>query len=252
MMSDEALAWRWRHGALQPIGHPSTTRLADLLGIDRQKAAVVQNTAQFVAGRPANHVLLTGSRGTGKSSLVKALLTEFAPGGLRVVEVQPQDLVDLPDVVAPLRSRPERFLLYVDDFSIAANDRALTQLKAALDGGIEEPADNVLIYATSNRRHLTPQLKSDNAEHRWDGDELNPGESTEEKVALSERFGLWLSFQPFTQTQYLDAVRLHLARFGVTAWSDELKVLAQRWALNRASRSGRVAQQFARDYAGRS
>lgn len=247
----DAIAYRWRNGALQPIAHPATTRLDQLLGIDRQKAAAVANTEQFVAGRPANHILLTGSRGTGKSSLVKALLTEFAPRGLRLVEVQPQDLVDLPDVVAPLRGRAERFVLYVDDFSISANDKALTQLKAALDGGIEEPAENVLIYATSNRRHLTPQLKSDNAEHRWENDELNPGESTEEKVALSERFGLWLSFQPFTQSQYIDAVRLHLSRLGVSAWNDEIKVLAQRWALNRASRSGRVAQQFARDYAGR-
>ncbi|MCX7061737.1 MAG: ATP-binding protein [Gammaproteobacteria bacterium] len=247
----DAIAFRWRSGALQPIAHPSTTQLDHLLGIDRQKAAAVQNTEQFVAGRPANHILLTGSRGTGKSSLVKALLTAFAPRGLRLVEVQPQDLVDLPEVVAPLRGRPERFVLYVDDFSISANDKALTQLKAALDGGIEEPAENVLIYATSNRQHLTPQLKSDNAEHRWEGEELNPGESTEEKVALSERFGLWLSFQPFTQSQYIDAVRLHLQRLGVSDWNDETKVLAQRWALNRASRSGRVAQQFARDFAGR-
>ncbi len=250
-MNAETLAWRWRNGALQPIAFPATVQLDHLLGIDRQKAAAVQNTEQFVAGKPANHILLTGSRGTGKSSLVKALLTEFAPRGLRLVEVHPQDLVDLPDVVAPLRGRPERFVLYVDDFSIASNDSALTALKAALDGGIEEPAENVLIYATSNRRHLTPQLKSDNAEYRWENDELNPGESTEEKVALSERFGLWLSFQPFSQVQYIDAVRLHLARLGVTGWNDELKVLAQRWALNRASRSGRVAQQFARDYAGR-
>ena len=251
-INGDTLAWRWRSGALQPIAFPATVQLAHLLGIDRQKAAAVQNTAQFVAGRSANHVLLTGSRGTGKSSLVKALLTEFAPQGLRLVEVQPQDLVDLPDVVAPLRGRPERYVLYVDDFSISANDTALTALKAALDGGIEEPAENVLIYATSNRRHLTPQLKTDNAEYRWENDELNPGESTEEKVALSERFGLWLSFQPFSQVQYIDAVRLHLARLGVTSWSDEMKVLAQRWALNRASRSGRVAYQFARDYAGRS
>lgn len=250
-MQDDALAWRWRRGALQPIAHPATLRLDDLLGIERQKAAAVQNVRQFVAAQPANHVLLTGSRGTGKSSLVKALLTAFAPQGLRLVEVPPHDLVDLPDVVAPLRGRPERYVLYVDDFSVAANDPALAALKAALDGGIEEPPDNVLIIATSNRRHLTPEAKRENDEYRWDGGELHPGETTEEKIALSERFGLWLSFPPFSQAQYLDAVRLHLARLGVVEWSEETEVLALRWALNRASRSGRVAQQFARDHAGR-
>ena len=250
-MRDDALAWRWRRGALQPIAFPATVRLDDLLGIERQKAAAVQNTRQFVGGQPANHVLLTGSRGTGKSSLVKALLTEFSAQGLRLVEVHPHDLVDLPDVVAPLRERPERFVLYVDDFSVAANDPALAALKAALDGGIEEPPDNVLIIATSNRRYLTPEAKRENDEYRWDGGELHPGETTEEKIALSERFGLWLSFPPFTQVQYLDAVRLHLARLGVQEWSDDTQVLALRWALNRASRSGRVAQQFARDHAGR-
>lgn len=250
-MRDDALAYRWRRDELQAIAYPSSVRLADLLGIDRQKDAAVQNTRQFVAGRPANHVLLTGSRGTGKSSLVKALLTEFSAQGLRLVEVHPHDLVDLPDVVAPLRGRPERYLLYVDDFSVAANDPALAALKAALDGGIEEPPDNVLIVATSNRRHLTPEFRAENEEYRWAEGELHPGETTEEKIALSERFGLWLSFPPFSQAQYLELVRLHLARLGVHDWSEELQVLAQRWALNRASRSGRVAQQFARDYAGR-
>lgn len=250
-MQDDALAWRWRRGALQPIAFPATVQLDDLLGIDRQKAAAVQNIRQFVGGQPANHLLLTGSRGTGKSSLVKALLTAFAPQGLRLVEVPPHDLVDLPDVVAPLRGRPERYVLYVDDFSVAANDPALAALKASLDGGIEEPPDNVLIIATSNRRHLTPEAKRENDEYRWDGGELHPGETTEEKIALSERFGLWLSFPPFSQAQYLDAVRLHLARLGVVEWSGETEVLALRWALNRASRSGRVAQQFARDHAGR-
>jgi len=250
-MTPEALAYRWRHGALQPINFPSQVLLTDLLGIDRQKAAAAQNAGQFVAGRPANHMLLTGSRGTGKSSLVKALLTEYSGHGLRLVEVPPHDLIDLPDIVAPLRGRAERYLLYVDDFSVAANDPALAALKAALDGGIEEPPGNVLICATSNRRHLTPEFKRENDEYRWDGDELHPGETSEEKIALSERFGLWLSFQPFNQTQYLDVVRLHLRRFGVDTWSEAAEKDALRWALNRASRSGRVAQQFARDYAGR-
>lgn len=245
------LAYRWRHSTLAPISPVQSVALADLLGIDRQKAALVQNVQQFVTGRPCNHVLLTGSRGTGKSSLVKALLTHFAPQGLRVVEVHPQDLLELPDVVAPLRARDERFLLYVDDFSVAANDRALTALKTALDGGIEAPAENVLIVATSNRRYLMPTLKADNAEFHWDDDELQAGESSEEKISLSERFGLWLSFPPFSQQQYLEVVRLHLAALGVGAWNDELQVLALRWALNRASRSARVARQFAQDYAGR-
>lgn len=245
------IAFRWQHNALQPVHFPQTVQLHDLLGIDRQKALLVQNTRQFVAGRPANHVLLTGSRGTGKSSIVKAVLNAFAPQGLRLVEVAVHDLIDLPNIVAPLRGQPERFILYVDDFSVAANDPALTALKTALDGGIEEAPDNVLIYATSNRRHLMPEMKRDNQEYHWMDDELHPGESTEEKISLSERFGLWLSFLPFTQDQYLDAVRLHLQRLGYSGWSDELQTLALRWALNRASRSGRVAQQFARDWAGR-
>ncbi|MES2884293.1 MAG: ATP-binding protein [Pseudomonadota bacterium] len=245
------LAYRWRHSTLLPITHVQAVRLDDLLGIERQKAALVQNVQQFVHGRPSNHVLLTGSRGTGKSSLVKALLTRFAAEGLRVVEVHPQDLIDLPDVVAPLRERDERFLLYVDDFSVANNDRALTALKTALDGGIEAPAENVLIVATSNRRYLIPTMKADNNEFHWEDGELQAGESTEEKVSLSERFGLWLSFPPFSQDQYLDAVRLHLKLLGSAQWSDELQVLALRWALNRASRSARVARQFAQDHAGR-
>lgn len=245
------LAYRWRQSTLVPISHVQSVALDDLLGIERQKAALVQNVQQFVQGRPCNHVLLTGSRGTGKSSLVKALLTRFAPEGLRVVEVHPHDLIDLPDVVAPLRERDERFLLYVDDFSVANNDRALTALKTALDGGIEEPAENVLIVATSNRRYLMPTFKAENNEFRWENDELQAGESTEEKISLSERFGLWLSFPAFTQEQYLDAVRLHLAALGNVPWTAELQVLALRWALNRASRSARIAQQFARDYTGR-
>ena len=245
-----ALAYRWRCGALQPVMHVQTVQLDHLLGIDRQKAALVQNTAQFVAGRPANHALLTGARGTGKSSLVKALLTRFATQGLRLVEVPAHELAALPEIVAPLRDRHERFLLYVDDFSVAANDPALVALKTALDGGVEEPPENVLIVATSNRRHLMPETKSDNGEYRWMDDELHPGESTEEKISLSERFGLWLSFHAFGQEQYLALVRSHLQRLGHAAWNNQLEVLALRWALNRASRSGRVAQQFARDYVG--
>lgn len=244
------IAWRWREGKLRAIDFPQPVLLDNLLGIDRQKAALLQNTRQFVQGLPANHVLLTGARGTGKSSIVKALLTEFAPQGLRLVEVHPHDLADLPDIVAPLRSRKERFVLYVDDFSVASNDPALVALKTALDGGIEEPPENVLVYATSNRRHLMPELKRDNEEYHWEDGELHPGESTEEKISLSERFGLWLSFPPFSQDQYLEVVRLHLAALGIKKLDEEGEKLALRWALNRASRSGRVARQFARDWAG--
>ena len=246
-----AIAFRWRNRQLHPVRYPQQVKLDELLGIDRQKAAARQNTLQFVEGRPANHVLLTGSRGTGKSSLVKALLTEFSAQGLRLVEVPPHDLIELPDIVAPLRESSERFVLYVDDFSVANNDPALTALKTALDGGIEAPPDNVLIYATSNRRHLMPEYQRENDEYRWEGDELHPGESSEEKISLSERFGLWLSFPPFSQEQYLALVRLHLQGLGLTAWDEETEKLALRWALLRASRSGRVAQQFARDWAGR-
>lgn len=243
------LAWRWREGALQAIDFPQKLRLDDLLGIDRQKNELVLNTRHFVQGLPANHVLLTGARGTGKSSLVKALLTEFAPQGLRLIEVPPHDLLALPDIVAPLRGKKERYVLYVDDFSVASNDSALTALKTALDGGVEDPPDNVLIYATSNRRHLMPELKKDNQGYQWIDDELHPGESTEEKISLSERFGLWLSFHAFNQDQYLELVQSHLQRLDCTRWDDETRLESLRWAQNRASRSGRVAQQFARHWA---
>ncbi len=248
-MNDE-LAYRWRSGALQPIAYPQSLRLDDLLGIDRQKELLVRNTRQFVGGLPANHALLTGSRGTGKSSIVKAMLTEFGAQGLRLVEVPPHDLTDLPAIVAPLRQRPERFVLYVDDFSVASNDRSLAALKTALDGDIEEAPENVLIYATSNRRHLMPEFSRENEEYRWEGEELHPGESAEEKISLSERFGLWLSFPPFNQDQYLMLVRIHLRQLGVHELDEAGEKLALRWSLSRASRSGRVAKQFARDWAG--
>lgn len=251
VLVDGILAYRWRQHALQPISLVQTTQLHDLLGIDRQKAAIHRNTEQFVRGLPANHALLTGARGTGKSSLVKALLTEFSPAGLRVIEVPPHDLIDLPEIVAPLRGRPEYFILYVDDFSVANADPALIALKTALDGGVEEPPTNVLIYATSNRRYLMPTLKADNAEYQWIDDEIHSGESSEEKISLSERFGLWLSFLAFNQTDYLEIVQHHLRDLGWHEWSDTVRGEALRWAQTRASRSGRVAQQFARDWVGR-
>ncbi|MEQ1440442.1 ATP-binding protein [Fontimonas sp. SYSU GA230001] len=249
--SSSPLAYRWRRGALQPVPYPQTIVPESLLGIDRQKAALLENTRRFVEGLPANHALLTGARGTGKSSLVKAMLSAFGRRGLRLVEVPPHDLIDLPDIVAPLRGKAERFILYVDDFSVAANDPALMALKTALDGGVEEPPDNVLIYATSNRRHLMPEMRTDNDEYHWIDGELHPGESTEEKISLSERFGLWLSFLAFDQDQYLELVRQHLCRLGDERWDEETRTRALRWALERASRSGRVAQQFARHWSGR-
>ncbi|HSW11646.1 MAG TPA: ATP-binding protein [Solimonas sp.] len=246
-----ALAYRWRHGALQPVEFVQAVPLDSLLGIARQKEALLRNTERFVRGEPANHALLTGARGTGKSSLVKAMLHAYSDQGLRLVEVPPHDLIDLPEIVAPLRDRSERYVLYVDDFSVASSDPALTALKTALDGGVEDPPENVLIYATSNRRHLMPEMKRDNQEYHWIDDELHAGESTEEKISLSERFGLWLSFQAFGQDQYLELVRMHLRALGHEGWDEETQKLALRWALNRASRSGRVARQFARDWAGK-
>lgn len=251
LTDSDALAWRWRQGRLQAIHSIQRERLDDLLGIDRQKTALRRNTEQFVRRLPANHALLTGARGTGKSSLVKALLTEFADQGLRLIEVPPHDLIDLPDIVAPLRGRDERYILYVDDFSVASSDPALIALKTALDGGVEEAPDNVLIYATSNRRYLMPSLKADNAEYQWIDDEVHPGESVEEKISLSERFGLWLSFLAFNQDDYERLVRHHLALLGCADWDDRVRGEALRWAQTRASRSGRVARQFARDWTGR-
>jgi predicted AAA+ superfamily ATPase len=246
------IAYRWRHHRLEAIAHPQEVRLDQLCGIERQKTALQQNTLQFVSGKPANHALLTGARGTGKSSLVKAMLTAHQGHGLRLIEVQPHDLTDLPEVTAPLRARrDERFVLYVDDFSVAAGDSRLTALKTALDGGIEEPPENVIIYATSNRRHLVPEMAKENQAYHWEDGELHPGETTEEKISLSERFGLWLSFLPFDQDQYLETVRLHLSALGSSQWDAEIEQHALRWALHRASRSGRVARQFARDWIGR-
>lgn len=250
-MAPQPLAYRWRNGTLEPLRHLHAVPLDGLLGIDRQKAQLLRNTQAFVAGHPANHVLLTGARGTGKSSLVKALPGRFGDAGLRLVEVSPHDLTDLPDIVSPLRDRDERFILYVDDFSVAPGDPRLMALKTALDGGLEAPPDNVLIYATSNRRYLMPEARSDNqAFSRGEDGELHPGEATEEKISLSERFGLWLSFPPFDQSAYLALVERHLADHGLPL-DEDARTEALRWALMRASRSGRVAAQFARDWAGR-
>jgi hypothetical protein len=251
-------AFRWRvprdgRGYLKPVKLVSEIRFDDLHNISQQKEAIEQNTHQFITGKPANNVLLTGARGTGKSSLIKACLAKFAVQGLRLIEVDKEHLVDLPDIVDLIAERPERFVIFCDDLSFEEGEGGYKALKVVLDGSVAASSDNVLIYATSNRRHLLPEKFSDNETYRHvdDGD-LHPGETVEEKISLSERFGLWLSFYPFRQDDYLDIVRHWLKHFGVpdAHWA-QAEPEALRWALQRGSRSGRVAWQFARDWAGK-
>jgi uncharacterized protein len=253
-------AFRWRkqsgrdgRGRLQPVAHIAPIGLSDLHNIESQKQQIEQNTRQFVQGKPANNVLLTGARGTGKSSLIKACLNTYADQGLRLIEVDKDDLGDLPDIVDLVAGRPERFIIFCDDLSFEEGEGGYKALKVALDGSIAAQSDNVLIYATSNRRHLMPERMSDNATyvHTEDGD-LHPGETVEEKISLSERFGLWVSFYPFKQDDYLDIVAHWLRHFGCDAQQIEAaRADALRWALQRGSRSGRVAWQFAKDHAGK-
>jgi predicted AAA+ superfamily ATPase len=249
-----AFLWRRRHGraSLQAVAALARIRLRDLRGIDEQKARIDRNTRQFLAGRRANNVLLTGARGAGKSSLVKALLNEYADRGLRVIEVDKGDLVDLPEIMELLAGRRERFIIFCDDLSFEEGEAGYKALKSALDGSISGMADNGLLYATSNRRHLMPEYHDENIPARHADGEIHPGEAVEEKVSLSERFGLWLSFYPFGQDEYLDIAAHWLAVFGVpSARIAAARQEALQWALLRGSRSGRVAWQFARDYAGR-
>ena len=251
-----SIAFRWRRkgerAALEPINHVHHIDLRDLHGIDEQKSQVEQNTRQFVAGLPGNNVLLTGARGTGKSSLVKALLNKYASRGLRLIEVEKRDLTDLPDIVELIHARPERFVLYCDDLSFEADEHGYKALKVVLDGSVAAASENCLVYATSNRRHLMPEFMNENLEYQHVGDEIHPGETSEEKVSLSERFGLWVSFHSFDQDEYLSIVRVWLDHFKVSGVkSAEVEHAALQWALTRGSRSGRVAWQFARDWAGR-
>ena len=252
-----AVAWRYRRrgnvGVLEPVRHVSTIALDNLKEVDGQKERLVRNTEQFVAGRAANNVLLTGARGTGKSSLIKACLNAYAARGLRLIEVDKADLVDLGDLIDLVTGRPERFIVFCDDLSFDEGEPGYKALKSVLDGSVAQASDNLLIYATSNRRHLLPEYMAENLtyQHTEDG-EVHPGEVVEEKISLSERFGLWISFYPFSQDEYLAITAQWLRSFGV----DEAAIAAARqdslvWALERGSRSGRVAQQFARDYAGR-
>lgn len=248
-----AFRWRRRHGrsALMPVAMPHAIRLADLQDVDDQKLRIARNTRQFLAGRCANNVLLTGARGTGKSSLIKAVLNEYAPQGLRLIEIDKADLVDLPEIVELVAGRPERFILFCDDLSFEEGEDAYKALKSVLDGSVSAVSDNVLVYATSNRRHLMPEYHDENLQARHVDGEVHPGEAVEEKISLSERFGLWISFYPFSQDEYLDIAAHWLRSFGVL---DEAIAAARQdalqWALMRGSRSGRVAWQFARDFAG--
>jgi predicted AAA+ superfamily ATPase len=252
-----AARWRKRSGRgyLQAIAHPHAIRLDELVAVDRQKETIDLNTRQFVAGLPANNVLLTGSRGTGKSSLVKAMLVKYAGKGLRLIEVDKADLVDLPDIAERVAAQPFRFVIFCDDLTFDAGEPGYKALKVMLDGSIAGASANVVVYATSNRRHLLPEYFIENLETKHVGEEVHPGESVEEKISLSERFGLWISFYPFSQEDYLAAVTAWLAHFGVRSAvsakeGDARTREALQWALHRGSRSGRAAWQFAKNYAG--
>lgn len=252
-----AHAFRWRkrgaRGWLDAVQHVSTINQQDLQHIDRQKDVIDRNTRHFLQGKPANNVLMTGARGTGKSSLVKAMLAAYGDQGLRLIEVDKADMGDLGDIVDLIAGRPERYIVFCDDLSFEEGEPGYKALKSVLDGSVSASGENVLIYATSNRRHLMPEYMSENlsAQHQADG-EIHPGETVEEKISLSERFGIWLSFYPFKQDDYLDIVHYWLQELGCQPEAIEAsRTEALQWALERGSRSGRVARQFARDWAAR-
>ena len=253
----QSVAWRYRkrasgHGALEPVRHVGAMALSDLKEIEPQKEKIERNTRQFVEGRPANNVLLTGARGTGKSSLIKACLNAYAPQGLRLIEVDKADLTDLPDIVDVVAGLPEKFIVYCDDLSFEEGEAGY-KLKSILDGSVAASTPNVLVYATSNRRHLLPEYMKENLSYtHTDDGEVHPGEVVEEKISLSERFGLWVSFYPFSQDEYLAIVAQWLGALGATpAQIESSRAESLVWALERGSRSGRVAYQFARDFVGR-
>jgi len=245
-----AARWSAQAGGLKPILHPQRVALRDLLAIDEQKQRVDANTRQFVAGKPANNVLLTGARGCGKSSLVKAVHAKYAPKGLRLIEVDKAGLPHLPDLFDLLADTDYRFIVFIDDLTFAEHEAGYASLKAALDGSLAGPSDNVLIYATSNRRHLMPEYMAENMETTYLGGEVHPSEATEEKVSLSDRFGLWVSFHGLDQDTYLAIARHWAAALGAPV-DDRFERAALQWSQGRGARNGRVAWQFARDWAGK-
>ncbi len=256
---DTSLAARWHRegqgGYLQALNVSLDMKLNDLIGIDRQCELLSRNTRQFVSGLPANHVLLWGARGTGKSSLIRALLAEYAPAGLRLIEIERDHLADLPKLVDQLAGQAQHFVVFCDDLSFEAGEGDYRVLKSVLDGSLERAPENVLLYATSNRRHLVPERQSDNENWRMVDGELHPNEAVEDKIALSDRFGLWLSFYPFSQAHYLNVVRHWIGSLATRAglswsWDDELEKDAIRWATARGNRNGRCAYQFARQWVG--
>ena len=251
-----SVAYRYRkrssgHGVLEPVKNVANLQLTDLKEIEQQKEKIQRNTEQFVKGLPANNVLLTGARGTGKSSLIKACLNTYAKQGLRLIEVDKDDLVDLPDIIDVVSARPEKFIVFCDDLSFEEGESDYKALKSILDGSVAAATANVLVYATSNRRHLLPEYMKENLTYtHTDDGEVHPGEVVEEKISLSERFGLWVSFYPFSQEEYLIVVAQWLQSMGAKVALDDVRAQALLWALERGSRSGRVAYQFARDYVG--
>ncbi len=248
-------AFRWRvqggdKGYLQVVKNPHKIDLNSLKNVETQKQAIVRNTAQFVAGRSANNVLLTGARGTGKSTLIKACWNQFAEQGLKIIEVDKTDLIQLADIVDLVSQRPEKFIVFCDDMSFEEGESSYKALKSALDGSIAAPSSNILFYATSNRRHLLPEKMRENLDVSNEDGEIRPGDTTEEKVSLSERFGLWLSFYPFSQDDYLVIARYWVEYLG-GSWKENSEFEALLWHRSRGARSGRIAWQFAKDYVGR-
>lgn len=248
-----APAFKWQNKQLIPIFHPKKIELDDLKGIERQKAKVIQNTLQFLKGLPANDVLLTGSRGTGKSSIVRALLSQYEAQGLRLIEIERDDLSDLPEIQKIIQNRPEKFIVYCDDLAFNAEDENYRSLKSVLDGSLQSGSSNFIIYATSNRRHLLPEFMHENTPvTRVDVPqytELHPQEAIEEKISLSDRFGLWLSFYPMDQALYLEIVEHYLAKSNMPM-TDAARGEALRWCQSRGQRSGRAAYQFSKHWVG--
>ncbi|MCM2359260.1 MAG: ATP-binding protein [Geobacteraceae bacterium] len=255
----ESHAANWRRhsfsGYLEPIDTIESIHLDDLLGIDKQKKTVEENTRQFLAGYPANNILLWGTRGTGKSSLVRALLHSYAPRGLRVIQVDKDDLIHLPDIVDAIKGEPYKYLIFSDDLSFEVGESSYKMLKSALDGSVYAPPENVLIYVTSNRRHLLPEYESDNRGAMMVEGEIHHGEAVEEKISLSGRFGLWVAFHPFSQDQYVDVVRQWVEKLARKSgaspqWNDEARDAAILWSQKKGDRSGRIAYQFASHWVG--